>query len=209
MRYPIPKIELEEWKASLSQWHAPAEFVKCVDELKLKAGPCQFFNDPNIAFGRDAFVAGKSAAALAVDAVRLCQDTWPDFELRCGGVDVQQYEVREADVEDRRRGDEYRAASREPQIDDWAARVCHVPGALRRAAAAKAGKRYPKSAGLVIYLNLSDYGWRRKEIEAVMHEATSPAKDAFREVLVLWDGRLYLLWDQSERAELIGAWPKS
>ena len=108
MRYPIPKIELEEWKASLSQWQAPAEFVKCVDELKLKAGPCQFFSDPNIAFGRDAFVAGKSAAALAVDAVRLCPDTWPDFELRCDG-DVHQYEVSEADLEDRRRGDEYKA----------------------------------------------------------------------------------------------------
>jgi hypothetical protein len=65
--------------------------------------------------------------------------------------------------------------------------------ALRHAAAAKAGKHYPKSAGLVIYLNLSEYGWRRKEIEAVMHEATSPAKDAFREVWVLWDGRLLLV----------------
>jgi hypothetical protein len=180
----------------------PAEFVKCVDELKLKAGPCQFFSDPNIAFGRDAFVAGKSAAALAVDAVRLCPDTWPDFELRCDG-DVHQYEVSEADLEDRRRGHEYKAASSEPQFDDWAARVCHVPDALRSAATTKAGKRYPKSAGLVIYLNIGDYGWKRKEIEAAMHEATSPAKDAFREVWVLWDGRLYLVWDQSERAEAV------
>lgn len=185
----------------MSQWQAPAKFEQRVDELRCKAGPFQFFNDPHIAFGRDAFVAGKTATAITADAVRLCPDAWPDFELRSGGGDVQQYEVREADVEDRRRGDEYRAASSEPQFDDWVARVGHVPDALRRAAAAKAGKGYPKTAGLVIYLNLSEYGWKRKEIEAVMHEATSPAKDAFREVWVLWDGRVYSVWNKSERAE--------
>jgi hypothetical protein len=200
MRYPIRRMELEEWKAWFSQWQAPAEFAQHVDELRCKAGPSQFFNDPHIAFGRDAFVAAKTATALAVDAVRLCPDTWPDFELRFGG-DVRQYEVREADVEDRRRGDEYKATSSEPQFDDWAARVCRVPTALRRAAAAKASKHYPKSAGLVIYLNIGDYGWKRKEIEAVLHGETSAAKDAFRDVWVLWDGRLYWVWDQSERAE--------
>jgi hypothetical protein len=205
MHYPIPRHELEADRASLSQWQSPAEFAGHVAALKHKAGPVQVYNDPQSNFVRDAWVAAKLATALAAEAVRLVPDIWPDCELRIGKK-VRKYEITIADLKGRRGGDEYKAAATsEPrwEVDDWATRANHAPDALRRAAEVKAGKGYPKSAGLVIYLNLSEYGWKRKEIEAVMHEATAAAATAFLDVWVLWDGRLYLVWVQTERAEIV------
>jgi hypothetical protein len=63
----------------------------------------------------------------------------------------------------------------------------------------------PKKACLVIYvLRSSDYGWRNKspgllKARAALHEASTPAKDAFLEVWVHWGSRLYLLWDRGRR----------
>ena len=109
-----------------------------------------------------------------------------------------------------RAGEEYKAAAdrRAPaEFHDWVADLAQVPAAIKRAAGFEAAKCYPKSVGLVIYSLIGDYDWRgdygRAEVEAVMHEATSGAKDAFLEVWVRWGGRLYLLWDHSKRAELV------
>ena len=33
-----------------------------------------------------------------------------------------------------------------------------------------------------------------------MHDATAQAKDAFRSVLVLWQARLYTLWEKGNRS---------
>jgi hypothetical protein len=211
MRYPIPRQELEAYRASLPQWQAPTEFVATVDELMSRAGGLQFFNDPHIKFVANAWVASKIAIARQATAVRLVPEgeRWPDCQLRLGNK-VWGYEITGADKEGRRPGEHYKvAAQREAAVElhDWASDLAQVPGAIRRAAELKAAKHYPRSVGLVIYSLIGNYDWSgdygRNDVEAAMHEATSQAKDAFLEVWVRWGGRLYLLWDHSKRAKLV------
>jgi hypothetical protein len=201
--------ELEFQKKVLCKWQRPTEFVRVVDELMSKIGSFQFFTDSKAAFGRDAWVASKLASVCCADAVRLGPDRWPDFEMRADGV-VQQYEIKEADLPGRRRGDEYRATGptgssqwKMGPVEDWAARAAQAPDAIRRAAIRKTKKGYSPSAWLIIYLNISEHGIRQQEIETAMAESTAPAKDAFRHVWLLWKSGLYLLWSGGEREMLM------
>jgi hypothetical protein len=199
----LTREELQQYKATLSEWLPPERFGHIVDGLMEQVGGVQFFTDTRIGFGRDASVAAKLALALVPEAMRLGPDRWPDCEMRNGDLLVQ-YEITEADVPGRKRGDEYKEASKGsiPKFDpveDWVARAEQAPIALQSASKAKANKRYPKSARLVIYLNIDEYGIRQQEIEASMALSTVSAKDAFVEVWVLWKNQLYLVWDHGKR----------
>ena len=196
-------------RTSLCKWQSPADFIAMVDELMSRMGGYQFFAHTKAASERDAWVAAKLASSLSGEAVRLGPDEWPDFEIRGEGR-VRQYEITEADIPGRRRGDEYKAAGRAGSsqwemdlVENWVARAMQAPGAIRQDAIGKANKGYPPSARLVIYLNIGEYGVRQKEIEAAMAESTSPAKDAFHEVWVLWKTQLYLLWNEGVQRTLI------
>jgi hypothetical protein len=204
----LTRDELEHYKSRLSEWSPPDEFVRIGRELKDRVRPLQFFTDPIAAFGRDAWVATRLATVSNADAVRLGPDRWPDYEEQKGSI-IHQYEITEADLEGRRRGDEYKAeADKEPAwefdpIEKQIARAEQAAPALRRAAEAKATKGYPLAARLVIYLNITEHGIRHKEIEAALAEATAPANKAFAKVWVLWKSHLYLLWDHGQREFLI------
>jgi hypothetical protein len=97
-------------------------------------------------------------------------------------------------------GDEYRARmcagtrAEDDPYEDWIARYDEVPASLECGATLKARGNYDPSYGLVMYLNLQEYGIRQAEIEGCMAAATAPAKDHFREVWVLWKGTSYLTW---------------
>lgn len=210
-RMMLARGELESYKATLSEWRSPEEFIRIVDDLMGKVGGLQFFTDTRIGFGRDAWVAAKLSSAFHPEAVRLGPDRWPDCET-CTRGHVEQYEITEADVPGRKRGDEYKtAAGRSPDapklesdpVENWVVRADQVPAALEVAAELKAKKGYPKSARLVIYLNIGEYGIRQKEIEAAMAASTASAKDAFSQVWVLWKRRMYLVWNDAERTALV------
>jgi hypothetical protein len=205
----LTRTELESYKATLGQWQSPEDFIRIVGELMDEVGSLQFFTDAQIGFGRDAWVAAKLASTFGPDSVRLGPDRWPDCEMRIEG-DVRQFEMTEADIPDRRRGDEYKAAAANPldgpkldPVEDWIARAEQAPNALQFAAKEKARKGYPASARLVIYLNISEYGLMQKEIEAAMASSTAPAKDAFCQVWVLWKNRLYLIWENAQQNTLV------
>jgi hypothetical protein len=209
MKPIVSKEELEGHRSDLCKWRSPAEFVRVVDELMSKVGSLQFFTDTKAAFGRDAWVAARLASVFEADEVRLGPDRWPDFETRANGT-LRQYEITEADLEKRRRGDEYREAG--PQgtsewkmdpVENWIERAEEAPSAIQRVAIAKARKGYSRSARLVIYLNIADYDIRQKEIEAAMADSTEPAKEAFDQVWVLWKRQLYLLWEAGQQQGLI------
>jgi hypothetical protein len=59
-----------------------------------------------------AWIAAKLAAALTPDDVRLGANP-PDCELRTAGI-IQPFEIAEAHIQGRRRGEEYRVAAANP-----------------------------------------------------------------------------------------------
>jgi len=73
-------------------------------------------------------------------------------------------------------------------------RVSSAPAAIRARCGAKAAKKYRGRASLLIYLNISDFGTHHSETVASFSDATAPAKDAFREIWVLWKDRAYAVW---------------
>lgn len=208
----LSRAQLEYYRNQLSNWQAPQDFICVADELRAKLGDVQFHTDPVASnLGRNAWVATRLACVSLADAVRLGRDQWPDYEARIGQT-IQQYEITEADMPGRRRGDEYKSlAARSAEgpilkpdpVENWIARAEQAPIALRLAAKAKAKKGYPRSARLVIYLNIGEYDIRHNEIEAAMPDSTVSAREAFSQVWVLWKQRLYLVWSHGVQERLV------
>lgn len=197
----LTKAERESWRIRLEQEMSPDEMIRSVDELKdivwaymhVQAG---------LAFVRDAWTAGRFAQARAADAVRLWPGDRPDCELMLQGR-RELFEIVEADQPGRQRSAEYRDLIRRRELgereqveidEDWQSRAAMAPEMLRRAAIAKAAKGYDLDNGLIIHLNLMEHGFKAREVEAAMQPCTAAAKDAFREVWVLWQNAAYPLW---------------
>jgi hypothetical protein len=164
-------------------------------------GSPNFFRQSGIEFLRDAWLAAEFGRHRQSEWVRLVpeRERWPDFEAKTGDV-VECVESVEADVPGRRRGDEYRNSENcDDPIENWEARADQVPSALAAAVATKLAKRYAGDASLLVYLNISEFGIRRKEIEAAMQPAIAPALPYFRRAWILWMPRLYGPWAASSR----------
>ncbi len=144
---------------------------------------------------------------LDASEVRLVEGEWPDFELMFDDS-IEPFECTEADVPDRKRGQEYQEAEErvgqnslyveDDPVENWIARAETAPEALRIAAERKAGKAYASKAQLLIYLNISEFGIRQEEIEGCFLKSTKPAKDAFITVWILWKATAYKVWDKAQ-----------
>ena len=183
----------------LLQWQSPGEMLRSVDEIGSEA----LFTQAGLSFLRDAWIAGTFGTAVQASEVRL-MDRWPDFELRLASGPAG-FEATEVDDPRRRRGDEYRQLDTGAQnvpIEEIDAAAAMVPIWLRAACERKAAKRYSGVAGLIIYLNFTEYGFRHREVANTFVPATSPAKDAFSEVWILWNDHGYLCWKNGEARTL-------
>lgn len=194
--------ELKTRRRWFHDWHQPSKVLVRVNRLMDDAGGEALFNDPGLKYLQEAWVAGKFGSAVGANAVRLVSDNFPDFEMRLGDV-VHSVEITEADLEDRRRGDEYRNPRvRNDPVEEWAVRAARIPAELSRVATAKSKKGYPQGTQLLIYLNPQEFGIRHEDILGSMHAATAAAKNAFAEVWVLWKDKPYRLWAAGKRVEL-------
>ena len=199
----LTRAQIQQHRSAYEQWQSPEELLSRSEGLMSSMSGEDFFNQPGIDFIREGLAAATFGKAREADAVRLVAKTdhWPDFEIRLNGM-VEAWEITEADVPGRRRGDEYRddplmAGDKALGLDhaeNYIARAERAPDAIRARCLAKAAKRYGGRAALLIYLNISDFGTRHKEIEECFPWATAPAKDAFTEVWILWKGRIYRVW---------------
>ena len=190
--------ELKAARADLQQWMNPDDMAARFDALK--ATSCDyFFIQGGLQFIRDAHIAATFAKARGASRVRLCGGERPDFEIEIGDG-ARLFEATEADLPDRKRGDEYRADLGKPKVpvgvdqEEIAANIAAVPGALRARAVGKAAGGYDPAWGLVILQNCATYGCDRDEIEDCFEAATQPAANAFAEVWVLWGRDAYRTW---------------
>jgi len=174
-----------------------------VDAVNDRMGSKDFFNQAGVEFLRDAWAAGEFGALRGAGDVRLVADEWPDFELRLNGT-LERFELVEADLPGRRRGEEYREAEvraasggvgvENDPVEAWIERAERVPEALRAAIKKKIGKHYATRSSLLIYLNIGEFGIRQQEIEASFPPSTELARDEFQAIWILWKKKAYRPW---------------
>jgi hypothetical protein len=205
----LTRAERKRWEERFARWHTPAEMKSAVDELHSRVNSDVLFNQAGLNFAFEAWIAAKFATARGVAAVRLIADQWPDIEVRDDAGRVERFEVVEADLPGRKRGDEYKEAAEQwrkgestaklaPEL--WADRSALVAQALRDRTSEKVGKQYSDRSGLLIMLNFgAEFGQALDSIAAILHSSTATAKDAFEEVWLLWRDDAYLLWRRGER----------
>ncbi len=202
----LTKDEILRHRAWFEEWREPAEMLGHSKALMNHMGSVDLFTQTGVKFITEAWGAAKFAALQGADDVRLVpeRERWPDFELRFGNR-RESWEFTEADLPERRRGDEYRhraervaaggAAWDDDPVEAWAERAERVPAILHQRCADKAAKRYAGQAALLVYLNVGEFGIRQSEIEACFQSATAPAKDAFTSIWILWKGQAYHVWE--------------
>lgn len=126
----LTKKQIVDYKQKLAEWLPPAAIRTQASEIMDLIGNEDFFNQPDLDFVREAWVAGEFGEKRDAAAARLVNvnEARPDFALRLKGGEVELYELVEADRIDRERGAEYRAlaAAGNPTYDwpveEWATR---------------------------------------------------------------------------------------
>src|SRR3546814_5959357 len=156
----LTKAELAQHYAWLTSWHMPEETIFYVRQVNDYMGSVDFFAQAGVTFVRDAWDAGHFGQVRGAATVRLVADQWPDFEL-CICDAVERFEFVEADLEGRRRADEYKAVADEMEaqgfssveddsVEDWIARAEEAPAAVARAIEQKLAKRYVKGTSRIV-----------------------------------------------------------
>lgn len=190
-------------RSQLSQWATPEDLIVTVDRIMDRIGSATLFNQAGLEMLRDGFIAGHFARSTAAEAVRLVPDTWPDFQVRYSCGQVEAFEAVQADRPGRALGLEYRSKGGDQIEDDpveaWHERAAAASDWLKAAVSKKLSKRYRGLAGLVLYLNMDEYGVAHRETVSTFPEATRAAKDAFESVWVLWKSQAHCAWQSPAR----------
>jgi hypothetical protein len=113
--FSLSDDELRMEREKLEMWCTPQEFHNTVDALAANFSLEDRFNSPRLAFLRDAILLAEFALKLGgAKSVRLATqfDQFPDGYVTTQDNKTLKVEVTEADHEDRRRGDEYKAGGK-------------------------------------------------------------------------------------------------
>ena len=205
----LTKNEIKDHMLWLASWRTPKVMLTYCEKLMSRMSSITYgvsvvlFNQPGLNFITEAITAAEFAKLRGAKDVRLMLDDQPDFQVRMVDV-VENWELTEADIEGRQRGREYKESANKAMtgvsvvetdpVENWIARADQIKSVLGDRATKKANKNYPVGTRLLIYLNISEFGIRQKETEECMIDATSPAKNTFSEVWVLWKDKAYQLW---------------
>jgi hypothetical protein len=191
-------------KDQLQHPRAPTELRGYVAALMDVFGCNDLFNRSGLTFVLEAYVAAELGIIRDASFVSLIIADRPDFELHFKDM-VELYEVVEADMPERRRGDEYAALATagcptyDWPVEKWATseqasrsiRAMAEKKAKRAEELAAKGTPYPEETRLLFYVNLGDFGAHAKEIGDVFPSAVEPARKWFSSIWVLWKNRAY------------------
>jgi hypothetical protein len=190
---PLTDDEIQQARQTLAQAQAPGIFKAITDALCARCDSKDWFNNPHLKFLHDAFVLARFARAQEAESVYLSgpSEQWPDGVVRLNGKE-RNVEVTSTHG-GRRLGKEYREVTgpMADPVEDWIERADSIPKYLDEAIGAKAKKRYSSPCWLVVYLNISEYGIRQKETEAIIAETKARYAHMFQAISVLWKGKLY------------------
>lgn len=159
--------------------------------------PDEFFCDSAYQPVREAIAAAKFATrrpwnrAWQIRPVPR-REQFPDAELRCGN-DVRPFEMVEADRENRRRCEEYRAARGWPNRVDFYDPDEEAKKALDeivRVIRLKAKMRYNPKPNLLVYVNLS----AGEPTSLYAQELTAEFGESFQSAWLLWQSETFRLW---------------
>jgi hypothetical protein len=191
-------------KDELQHPRAPTELRGYVAGLMDVFGCNDLFNRSGLTFVLEAYVAAELGIIRDAPLVSLTIADRPDFELHFGDL-VELYELVEADIPERRRGDEYAALAStgcptyDWPVEKWA--TAEQASRSIRAMAEKKAKRaeelaakrtpYPEQTRLLFYVNLGDFSASTQEIEDAFPSAVEPARKWFSSIWVLWKNRAY------------------
>jgi hypothetical protein len=190
---PLTDGEIRQARQTLAQRQAPDIFKATTDALCARCGSKDWFNSPHLKFLHDAFVLARFARAQEAESVRLAGplEQWPDGVMRLDGKD---HNVEVTSTHGGRwLGKEYREVTGPTMdpVEDWIERADSIPKYLDEVIAAKAKKHYSSPCWLVVYLNISEYGIRQKETEAVIAETKARYAHMFQAISVLWKRKFY------------------
>jgi hypothetical protein len=188
--------ELEEAREALSHWQSPDEFVTTVEALDKRVLSSELFNMPQLQFICDASVLGSFVRLRQPTSVRLVAppEEWPDGQVRLSNGELVNVEITEADIEGRRRGEEYKVGApirADGSVYNWARNAAAVPDALERAIKRKIGRNYKPAPALLVYLNLNEYGIWQAETEASLKAVKERYRASFGDLFILWKEKLY------------------
>lgn len=176
-----------------------------------------FFTQPGIEFLRDAWAGAMFALATNADAITLVAESerYPDVRISYG-QEIEEWEITEAQYPGRRRGAEEKEAenrrkegkpyARCESPSSAAERANSFPAALSTAIEIKKAKIYGNPVRLLVYLNIDvgvgdtrDIRIGGKNAETAMADATRSGKDSFARISVLFENRVYHLWQDGKR----------
>ncbi|WP_131196388.1 hypothetical protein [Lichenihabitans psoromatis] len=198
----LSKSERQAWNNRFSEWQTPSDMRSNVKALRAHLQARLMF-EHGLTFWSEAYVAASFATLRSAERVRLIRSDRPDCEIELDGC-ISQFEITQADREDRQRGLEYRELQRRFDLGEKSI-SSEIPEAhwltpqvvfkdLKRVAQKKADGRYKPDCGLVIYLLGHDWDDEEDPIENVMHDATAAAGAHFASVWVLNGSVLRELW---------------
>jgi hypothetical protein len=190
---PLSHEDIEVARVRLARWQGPDAFKAAVDALCARCVSKDWFNRSQLKFLHDAFVLARFARHQHMDEVCLAEPSaqWRDGFVRVAGK-THNVEVTSTHG-GRKLGKEYRevkGTTMDP-VENWVARGDSIPKFLDEAVSAKRRKHYSEPCWLVVYLNISEYGIRQKETEAIIAEVKARYASSFQAVSVVWKGRLY------------------
>ncbi len=187
------------------RWWEPGELLEAAHAIRRSKPDDEFFCDSVYQPVREAIAAAEFATRRPWNRdwqVRPVprDDRFPDAELRCDD-DVRPFEVVEADMENRRRCDEYRAAKGKPhQLEhyDPDEEARQALDEIVRVVRLKAAKRYSPKPNLLVYVNLSAgeptslYAWGLSE----------QFGESFQSAWLLWQSGTFRLWPNPAKIKM-------
>jgi hypothetical protein len=182
--------EMADARKVLQQWQSPEDFLSEIEGVMPLVESSVLFNKANAQFLLDAVVIAELSKLRLLKSIRLADQHDGEAKDESGTFDI---EVTEIQRPGRRRGDEYRRDSpmvTHVEFDPNLGRT--VAAELAKGVQKKADKNYATKPLLLVYLNLSNAGGRLgNEVETAINDLKKKHADAFREICVLWNGKLY------------------
>lgn len=187
---PAPSdAEMTSARKALEQWQTPQDFVSRVESFAQLVKSSVLFNKPNARFLLDAIPVAEFSKHRAVQSVRLAEQHDAQVKDQTGTFDIEVTEVLEPG---RKRGDEYRCGSPRvihAEFDPNLGRT--IATQLADGIKKKADRKYATKPLLLVYLNISTGGRLGNEVEKEIKRQKTLYPDTFRDVCVLWTGKLY------------------